>query len=357
MRHGCKRRNCIKTIGTAALIGTAGCLGQSSGSGTTLRYVGWGGNTQEAFESVAKKWSDETGNDIKFASAGGNSEIITQLERNPGDVDITFLDEYGLSQARPKGLLADINHEEQLPNFVKNIEDGIQNIRFNKGDAIPRDIINTGYLYNIDKTGEELSSWAALTRPEYKGEVTVWDSAWFRFGNGGANGAGLTVNDLPGNQANFQKVVDELNAQDDNIFKYWSSGSQGVRLMREGEAAICEMWDGRARALTEEKENIRYAIPEEGTLGALNHNVIPASSEKKETALNFMNWLFKKENLVELSQGTGYAIPVKDAPSEIRDLPGYVDIAANPDQITFTNLEKVKPELETWSSKFQDIKQ
>lgn len=349
------RRSVLKTVGAGfAATSLAGCMGGGGGNGsTTLRYLGWGGNTQEAAETAFGYWEEETGNTVEHQSAGGDSEFLSIIQENPGDIDLFMPSSFGVYTAREEGLLAEINYDE-LPNYQENIKSEWADRPYIQNDAVFRDALTQGYAYNTEQVDMEMSTWDDLKDDSLSGEVGLRDQATSRVTNAAAS-LGMSVNDVPGDEGVTSQVRDELTAQDENTFGYWGAGAESIRWLREEEGLAVETWGGRTRALQEEGyENIDYVIPDGGTSTISEDWAIPASSENQDLVHDLLNYTFQRDIIVELSENVGYPVPVADTPESIRELPDYTE---SPDDLMWADWGSVNPVVSDWQQLFEEVKQ
>jgi spermidine/putrescine transport system substrate-binding protein len=346
------RRTVLKTVGAGvATAGVAGCSG-NTGS-TTLRYLGWGGNTQESAEIAFEYWEEETGNTVEHQSAGGDSEFLSIIRENPGDIDLFMPTSFGVNAAREEGLLADIDMGE-LPNYEENVQSDWADRPYIEGDAVFRDALTQGYSVNTNEVDREMTSWEDIKAAEFEGDLGLRDQATSRVTNAAA-ARGHDINDVPGDDEIFADVREELAEQHANTFGYWGAGAESIRWLREGQGTVVETWGGRTRALQQEgNEHIEYVIPEEGTSTITEDWAIPESSENVELVHDLLNHTFQRDIITELSDNTGYPVPVNDPPEVIRNLPDYTE---SPDNLIWVDWPTVNPAVEDWEQAFEEVKQ
>lgn len=347
-----KRRSYLAAAGTTVTAGLAGCLGMLSGSDDYIRYLGWGGNTQDSAAEIFDRWSEESGVEVRHESAGGDVEFISYLQQNRGEVDLFLPSSYGIHLARQEDLLAEVDHEE-VPNYQENMKDDWQDMPYMEGDAFFRDALTQGYSVNGDEVDREMGSWEDIKADEFDGILSLRDDAASRFTNA-ALALGEDVNEIPDDDGLFDAVVEELEAQHENVFGLWGSGAEAMQYLREENALVAEAWGGRTRALQQDgNEHIEYVIPDEGAATITEDYAIPVHSEKKETVYELLDFAYEHENLVDISDMLGYPVPVVDTPDVITDLPDYVD---DPDNLAWVDWSVVDPVIDDWQETFDEIK-
>ncbi|QFU84106.1 extracellular solute-binding protein [Natronorubrum aibiense] len=347
------RRTALATIGAGSLAGIAGCLG---GESNTLRFLGFGGNTQESQMEVFQRWADDSEYEIEGTSAGGTTEMISMIQQNPGEFDIVALNDTGMAQGQEEGVLAPIDLDE-VPNYTDNIRDGAQDLTFLVEDGETVGLIRengaTGYAYNTELVDRELTSWEDIKADEFEGDLALLDRAVDRFSNC-AVAIGADINEAADDEGLLEDVIAEAEAQNANCFSYWSDGATSIQYLRQENATVCEAWGGRVLALQEDGyDHIEYVMPEEGAMAWTDTLAIADGTENRETVHELLNFTYDRENLLDLSDMMNYTIQVEDPPEEMTDLPDYAPV----EDLAFRDWSKILPLQDDWSERFQEVKQ
>jgi spermidine/putrescine transport system substrate-binding protein len=350
-----RRRNFIQTAAAAGAIAVAGCVGGGSGDDKpdSLTYLSWGGSTQQAAREYFPEWTEETGIEIEHRSAAGDSEFISIIEQNPGGIDLFLPSSIGIARARERDLLAEVDYEK-VPNYLDNMDEEWRDRPYIENDAFFRDALTQGISVNTDLTDREVTSFQDLKAEEYRDEMALRDAAVSRFTNC-AQTLGLDVNDLPDNQDQYDKVVEELEAQHENVFGYWGAADQMVQWLQEERATVLEGFGGRTRSLIEEgMDQFEYIIPEEGTFTVTEDWAIPAGTNHIEWVYDLLNFCYQIDVGVGMAQIHGYPIAFEDPPKEIRNLPDFVE---DPNRLAWVDWDKIIPVMDDWQREFERILQ
>ncbi|MFA9425774.1 PotD/PotF family extracellular solute-binding protein [Natronorubrum sp. A-ect3] len=354
-RNMVTRRKALATIGAGSLAGVAGCLG---GSSSTLRFLGFGGNTQESQMEIFERWADDSEYEIEGTSAGGTTEMISMIQQNPGDFDIVALNDTGMAQAAAEDepILEPIDVDD-VPNYTDNIRDGAQDLTFlvEDGDTIGliRENGATGYAYNTELVDRELTSWDDIKDDEFDGELALLDRAVDRFSNC-AVAIDADINDAADDEALLEDVIDEAEAQNENCFSYWSDGATSIQYLRQENATVCEAWGGRVLALQEDGyDHIEYVMPEEGAMAWTDTLAVVDGTENRETVHELLDFTYERENLIDMSDAMNYTVQIEDPPEEMTDLPDYAPV----EDLAFRDWSKILPLQDEWSEQFQEVKQ
>lgn len=358
MTNHATRRKALKSTGAAIVASFAGCIGSSGGNTGTesLRYLDFGGNTQESVMEVFSGWAEENDVEIKQTSASGTTEQISLMKQNPDSFDIIGMNDTGTVRAMNEDLIKAID-VDKIPNHMENMREGAQGLVFQMDGsdvkAIMREMGGTGYAYNTEKIDQDLSSWNDIKRSEFEGKVSLIDWTADRLTNCAVT-IGLDINSVPNDQAKTDQVFAEAKKQDENVFSYWSDGATSVRYLREENAWICEAWAGRILALQEEGyEHIEYVVPDEGGAGWAGNFVIGKGTSNDEAIYDLLNYTYQRENLLTLSDKLGYMIQVTDPPEKMKQLPDYAPI----EDFAFRDWKKILPVQDQWTERLEKVKQ
>lgn len=348
-RYSPTRRRVLQTGIVATGLGIAGCLGNS---GNTLQYLGRGGVTQEAFRNVISDWEDENDVTVQHTSVADDTEMVNVVSENPGGIDLCNPSSGGFIRFRGQDekLLADLDYGE-IPNY-DNLPEAWHNVPFLEGhdDGLFRYISSQGLAYNTELV-DEFSSWDEIERSEYADLISLHATPSSRFANAAA-AAGEDINQI-GDDAVFDAIVDKVDVQHQNVFQYWTSGDQQMQFLREEQAHISSAWGGRVASLQADDVPIDYFIPEEGAVTHSEGYAIPEASENKETVYDLLNWVYQRENLVDLSVQIDYPVPISDPPEEVTSLPDYTD---HPDNLVWVDWSQVLPHNDKISQAFNEVR-
>jgi spermidine/putrescine transport system substrate-binding protein len=195
------------------------------------------------------------------------------------------------------------------------------------------------------------TSWADAKTDDLK--VSHFDHGLPRFGNSAAF-IGVDPNEALKDTELYQEVFAEVEDQHQYVGTYWGTGDEFMRLYREESAHIGSGWGGRIAVLQQDGLNVGYTVPEEGAYPGGACWTIVKESENKDYIYEFLDWLYQRENVVELNQKFGYPYPLKDAPEEVTSLPDYLD---TPDKLLNLNVGPFMASVQQLQQDFATIKQ
>ena len=348
------RRGMLKAAGAGFAVTTlAGCLG--NGDADTIRYLSRGGTTQDAEREIMEQWSEESGIDVEHQEAADDTEMMNIIDANPGEIDFTNPASWGFAYNELEfdgELLADFDIGE-VPAYEDVIQDEWNDAPMLQGHdkGVFYYISSQGIGYNTEEA-DEITSWHDIKEPQYEDAVTLFDSGPGRFGNCAA-ALGYEPTEAVQDESLREEVFEEIEAQDENTFTYWSTGDEFMRLLREERAYVASAWGGRINVLEDDGHPMHYVIPDEGAVTWSNGWAVCEESENKDAAYDFINWLYDDEDrVVELATSFNYPIPIEDPPEEITQLYDYVD---HPDDLAWIDWTIFVPHLDELDQRLAEI--
>jgi len=165
----------------------------------------------------------------------------------------------------------------------------------------------TGIAYNISITGRELTSFADIYDPAFKGKVgmlTEWrDTVGLTMLLLGEDPAEATIDSAA-------EALDKIEqaANDGQIRQF--TGNDYMDDLASGNFAACVGWSGDISQLALDNPDVRFVIPDEGGLQWSDTMALPAGSEHVDNAAVWMDYIYDPENAARLTTFIGYNSPV-----------------------------------------------
>ncbi len=155
------------------------------------------------------------------------------------------------------------------------------------------------------------TSWADLTKPEYKGLIAMPNPA--------SSGTGFlsvaAILQMMGEQAGWD-YLDQLH---ENIAVYTHSGSKPCKMAGAGEVAIGVSFDYRAIQEKETGEPIEPVFPTEGSGWDIEANALVKKAEMNPAAKTFLDWAISDEIMKEYAKN----YPITAAQTDVAIPEGY----------------------------------
>jgi spermidine/putrescine-binding protein len=329
----------------------------------TLTHIAHGGSTQNAEEEMMEQWAEQHDDDISIQgqSVSNNIEVMSTISENPSEYDFSSViatNGVAIHDLQFEGGIFTEVDLDQVPNYTENVQEQWRSednpLMIDNPWGIKHYINSQGMAYDADEV-DDPTSWDACKTEAVRGDVAHFDAGLTRFVNS-ATAAGIDAVEAlqEGNDDLYEQVWDEAREQDEYVGTYWGTGDEFMRLYREDSAIIGSGWGGRVRVLQQDDLNVKYTIPEEGAYPGGTCWCIVDESENKDYVYEFLNWLYQRENAIELStEGHGYPIPLKDPPEEITQLPDYIE---SPEQVTNINIRNVIPHVQRLAQDWAELK-
>ncbi|MBQ3141033.1 MAG: spermidine/putrescine ABC transporter substrate-binding protein [Clostridia bacterium] len=311
---------------TAAMLVSAFALCGCAGSDVpVLRVYNW---NDYIAEGVVEQFEQQYGCKVIYDKYTQNEDMYTKITAMSGEsYDVVVPSDYMIERMINEGLLAELNFAN-IPNYSL-ISDNFKGLAFDAENkySVPYMWGTLGIAYNADMVDEEdLTSWDVLWNEKYSQQILMWDSVRDAMGIG-LKSLGYSLNAT--DPAQITAAKDKLMAQRPLVRAY--AGDDMKDSMLNKEAAIATLYSGDAYYIIQESEdqdlgvNLGYALPEGGTNLWFDSMVVLKSSQNKELAEKFINFMCGTDVALANCEYIGYNTPHIEAlnklPAEVRNDP------------------------------------
>lgn len=335
-------------VASAAASGSPAAAGDLSGQSLTVSN--WAGYYPE---DLAAKFQDATGVPLTIANHATNEEIMGKLTAG-GDsgIDVAFVSGQYAQALNDAGLLAPID-ASKIPNLANLYPEATQ-LAFDKGNAysVPYTWGTTGICYRSDLVDKAPTSWNDLLKPTdaNKGKITMLSTErWLLLPALKSLGYSINTTD----DAQLQEAKDLTIAQKGDLLAY--DDTDFYKKLISGEATMVEAWDGWCNYGTAEDPNIKFVVPSEGSDLWSDTMVVLNSSQNKDAAMAFINYILDPANHAWVAENILYKVPNKAA----MDTAAVQDMFAAYENMGMTPADLLKQEtvvdLGADSTKYTDI--
>lgn len=254
------------------------------------------------------KFTDETGIEVVYESYDTNEAMYQKIKSESSNFDIIFPSDYMVEKMAKENMLEEIDYNN-IPNYV-NINEDFKNASYDKDNkySVPYLWGTIGIMYNKSMVNDNVDSWDILWNNKYEGNIMMLDSIKDSMGIS-LKRLGYSMNST--NEKEINEAKQELINQKPLVLAYANDESMD-RLIGE-DVAMGIAYSGDAVIMMEQNENLRYAIPKEGTNKWVDTMCIPKGAENKKEAETFINFLLEPENAKQNVDYIGYATPNKAA--------------------------------------------
>jgi len=330
---------------TCVVVGFAGCGPKK----TELVFLNWGEFLDPELEAIFEEENPDI--DLKQKYVTSNEEMYTLCTTEGTEIDMLVPSDYLVQQLMSLGLLAKID-TSALENY-KYVERTAESRSFdsNAEYSIPYMMGTVGIVYNKTMVTEPVTSWSILFDEKYQKQVIMYDSQ---------RDSMMVAFMLLGYDLNTTDP-DEINEAADLLIEQKNSGvvlgygTDDIKTsMISGSAALAVDYSGAAVAAIMENPDLDYVVPEEGSNIWVDNLVILESSEHKEAAMRFIDFLCRPDIAARNAEYIGYTTPNDGAlellSDELLSNPAYVisdDVAARCDYYVDLG-EDIKLYVDAW---------
>jgi spermidine/putrescine transport system substrate-binding protein len=298
------------TLRAAVATGTILAAGLLAGAAAAQDLVisNWDGYM--APDAIAG-FTAATGFGAELVLHATNEEIMGKLMASGGaGYDVVFVSSPFAEILSKMGLAETLDHAK-LPNLA-NLYPEATALAHDPGNtfSVPYAWGTTGLCYRADLLAEAPDSWNDLLQPaaDVAGKTTMLATdRWLLAAGFLANG--LSVNAT--GEDDLNKVRDALIAAKKTLLAY--DDTTFYSKLVSGEAVLVQAWDGWCNYGIAENDQIRYAIPAEGSDLWVDTMVIMAGSQNKDAAYAFVNHILDAANHRWAAENILYKVPNKPA--------------------------------------------
>ncbi|WP_105614190.1 ABC transporter substrate-binding protein [Vallitalea okinawensis] len=250
---------------------------------------------------VLEIFEEETGIKVNYENYETNEEMYQKVKAGASQYDVIFPSDYMVERMASEGLLLELD-KDQLSNFENIMDDFL---------ALPYDSTNTysvpyfwgtlGILYNTTMVDETVDNWDILWNPEYDKNILMQSSMRDAFAVALKSlGYSLNTKDMTELEAAKQKLID----QSPLVYAYVVDQAQDM--MIGNEAALAVIYSGEAYYAMDANPDLAYAIPEEGSNIWVDNMCIPSTTDNKEGAQLFINFMLRPDVAYSNANYVGY---------------------------------------------------
>jgi spermidine/putrescine transport system substrate-binding protein len=315
--------------------------------------------SEEVKDGFKAYYKAQTGKDIEieYSTFDTNETMLTKIINNDAKVDVICPSEYAIEKLLQKGLLAPLdfgvisNYENVDPMITGKIDEVFGEIDLPEGKVNMNDYFvpymwgTLGILYNTETVREEdlAKGWGLLWNqagnPALEGKILMKDSI--------RDAVAATVFYLKENDRlpeglkdkSAQELINTVNAEllavIEQALKEQKPHLKGYEVdfgkddMLNGIAYADLAWSGDAFWAIMEGENLNYFIPDSGSNIWFDGWVIPKSSNNKDAAMHWINYLCDPEIAMRNMMEIGYTAGV--APEKLQESESAIAILTDND--------------------------
>lgn len=297
-----------------------------------LRVYNWGeyisAGDDGGMDVIAEFERTHPGVAVEYTTFASNEEMYAKIRSGSASYDVVIPSDYMVARMSDEGMLAELDFDN-IPN-ISYIDDQFRKPIYDPEDkySVPYTWGTVGLVYNAAKIDESPDSWAALWDERYAGKILMFDNprdafaiAYERLGYG--------INSTDPDQ-----MIEAVNllVQQKGVLRAYVM-DQIFNKMQTGEAWIAPYYAGDATVMIEDNPDLDFVIPKEGSNIFVDAMCVLSTSNQKELAEEFINFMCEPSIMAENVSYIGYSAPSTAAKElldeEVQDNPViYPDAAA-----------------------------
>lgn len=317
---------CLLLI-TGLLFSLSGCTFSSDSNSSsnaskekesiTLNVYNWGDYIDEDVLSI---FTEETGIEINYGLYPTNEEMYQKIKSGGSDYDVIFPSDYMIEKMIREDLIQKLD-VSVMPNY-QHIDDHFKNLSYDPNNeySVPYMWGTVGIVYNQTMVDDPIDSWDILWNEKYSQQIFMQDSVRDSFAVA-LKKLGYSLNSR--NEDELEEAKNLLIAQRPLVLAYVVDEVKDK--MIGNEAALAVMWSGDALYVQDENPDLKYVVPKEGSNLWFDAMAIPASSQHKKEAEQFIDFMSRPDIALKNTSYIGYSTPNNGAKGQLSE-----EILSNP---------------------------
>lgn len=273
-----------------------------SGQKTTLYVLNWG---EYLDPDLIKEFEDQNPDiKINYTTTTSNEEMYTICATEGSKIDLLVPSDYMIERLIAEDLLAELDLSN-IPNF-EYVKEAASTCTFDPESkySIPYLMGTLGIVYNTKLVDDPVDSWDILWDEKYAGKIMMYDSIRDSIAVALCK-LGYDLNTADPDQ--LREAGELLKQQKPLVLAY---GTDNIKYdMIGGNVALGVDYSGSATEAILENSDLAYVVPKEGSNIWVDSMVVLKSSQHKEAAERFINFLCDPEITARNSDYVGYTTP------------------------------------------------
>jgi len=263
----------------------------------TIVVCNWGeymSTGEDDIYDVIEEFEKKTGIHVNYVTAESNEALYAKMKFGSGNYDVIFPSDYMAERMIAEGMLAELNYDN-IPNYSSIMED-FKGLPYDPEQkyTVPYFWGTVGILYNEKMLTEEdlakmqdCKDWSILWSKNYPNQIMMMDNPRDAFGIA-LKQLGYSQNST--SEKEWKEAAEKLMEQ-----KFYYAMDQFYEMMPAGSLAIAPYYAGDCMVVMEENPDLKFVIPDCGTNLFNDAMCVPATSEKKDLAEKFINFMLTRE--------------------------------------------------------------
>ncbi len=275
--------------------------------GTTLNVYNWGEYISDGSDgtlNVNEEFEKRYGITVNYTNFESNENMYNKLKSGGTNYDIVIPSDYMIAKLAEEDMLAEINFDN-VPNY-KYIQEKYKNLYYDPQNkySVPYTVGMVGLIYNTKMVEEEVDSWSVLWDYKYQGQILMFNNPRDTFGIAQAY-LGQSVNTTDKDE--WKEAIELLKKQAPLVSSYVMD--EVFNKMENGDAALAPYYAGDFLTMYDVNPDLAFCYPKEGVNFFVDAICIPKSTQNKEAAELYINFLCEEEIAVANANYICYASP------------------------------------------------
>ena len=287
---------------------------------------------------LVSRFENENNCRVVIDTFESNEAMYAKLKAGATGYDVLTPTSYMVSLMFDQGMLQKLDRA-QIPN-ASHVDPEILKIAIDKSmdHSVPYMLVNSGIAYLEGRVKDVVHSWKMFGRADLKGRMTMFNDMRESIG-AALKSLGYSINTTSEKELGAAEAV--LLGWKPNLAKF--ENEQYKIGLASGEFLLVHAWNGDVLQIRKENPDVRFFIPEEGTVISIDDLAIPKTAPHPALAHAFINFLHDPAVAAENTNFIYYLCPNKDAypllNAEIRNDPGiFMDPAILAKSETIANV-------------------
>jgi spermidine/putrescine transport system substrate-binding protein len=234
----------------------------------------------------------------------------------PVEWDLIVVTDWLIAKMANLGYLEQLDHS-RLTNFQEHAGEIYKDPSYDPGNAhsVPWQSGITGIAYNLELTGQDVTSIEELFNPEYEGRVGMMtemrDTMSLVL-------LGMGIEPEQATEDDARKAQEKLLEQREAGIVRQYYGNDYVQPLENGDLALTMAWSGDVLGAELSDPNIKFVVPDEGGILWVDNMAIPQNAAHPIDAMEMMNFVYQPDIAAQMTAWINYISPVPEAQDILR---------------------------------------
>jgi len=298
------------------LLATLIVTGTAARSERVVNVCSWG---EYIDESLITEFEEQTGIRVNYQTAESNEALYSLIKMGGADFDVIVPSDYMIARLIQEDLLAELNYDN-IPNF-QLMDPQFIHLSFDPENkyTVPYTWGTVGIIYNTKMVDEPITSWGAMFDEKYAGQVLMINNSRDAL-MAALCYLGYDINTTDEAQLTeaFELVKD---AKDKGVYQAFVM-DEIFGKMEGSNAAISMYYAGDYLTMLENNEDLAFVVPEEGSNWFVDAMCVLKSSQHKDEAMEWINFIAGTDANLANMDYIWYASPNAEA---LAEYPAYYE--------------------------------